>query len=405
MRPLAYAVAGVAAVVYLLGFVDDLGNLVVALAAGGALLTAAATLPHRGRMLIPGCLLTVVTALVLAQGVVQSPFVSLVTVAALVLALVAGGLAVAAVLIDTGVLAVPARPRRPAQAGPPVAQPGPGPDVRGGPVPPYRAPWSEQPTAFVPAQQRPDTGRAEWYAGAPSDPSGGFAAASSDQTVVRPETGPNPVGDQGERQRSEWAPPVRPTAGAPEERPLGERPPTARAAMSGAPTGDVPLGGLRSGGVPPGAPTGSVPLGGGAPSGGPGGGVPPGASTGGVPLGGPGGPSTGGVPLGGMATGIGPSSGPSGGVPPAAPTGGTPVGGVPTGNVPTARAATEIAPTVQPPADAPDPGGRHAAPDQQRTGVPPEGGAPIPRSEPTVVSPLTTEPDAEEERRPPQVHP
>ncbi|MGD9531195.1 MAG: hypothetical protein AB7V44_31005, partial [Pseudonocardia sp.] len=77
-----------------------------------------------------------------------------------------------------------------------------------------------------------------------------------------------------------------------------------------------------------------------------------------------------------------------------------PPAGVPTGGVPTGPAPPEV----------PDPGGRHAAPDQSRASeatvvVPPvERGTPIPRSEPTVVSPLSVE-DADDDRPPPPARP
>lgn len=167
-RLLTYAAAGLGGVVFLLGFFDDLGPVVPAIVAAGALLAAAATLPRCGRMLVPAGVLATVVALLLVQGAVLTTSVSLVAVAALVFAILAAASAVTAVLLDTGVVTVP-EPRSRPERGRPAAPFG-HPAQPARPVPPpYGAPWGEQPTTIVPparADQPPparsDTGRSEW---------------------------------------------------------------------------------------------------------------------------------------------------------------------------------------------------------------------------------------------------
>lgn len=247
-RLLAYLAAGLSGACYVLGFFDDIGAIAVGLVVAGGLLAAAATLPRAGRLLVPAAVVAGTGALVLLQFVVRAPLVSTVVVVALVVAFLLAGATAAAVLIDAGLLKLPApKPRRPAgpvPAGYPQGYgygpyPGypPGPYGPGGPGyggqpgggagqpfggPPSPYPPGDQPTVYtgpapyrqpsgvapVPpsAPTRVDTGSSEWFA-RPDQPAPTPAAG------VPLVSGPDRAGAPG-------APAPTPAAGVP----LGSRP-------------------------------------------------------------------------------------------------------------------------------------------------------------------------------------
>jgi hypothetical protein len=162
----ALVAAGLGLVVYLLGFVDDIGSsgsLVGPLLLGGGLLAGSVVLSTVGaRVLVPAAVATVTGALLLLQQVVggaDSP----VAVGAAVLAVLQAAAAAGAAFLHAGVVQAP-RPRRPKAAPAPYAgyppqsghpqfpgqypgQPYPGQQYPGQPYPgqPYPASYPGQP--------------------------------------------------------------------------------------------------------------------------------------------------------------------------------------------------------------------------------------------------------------------
>lgn len=127
-RLLALAAAGLALVVYLLGFVGEFSlttAYVAPLLVGGGLLAGAALLPKVGRVLVPAAVLLTTGTLVLLQIVVGSPGETpTVGMIALLLAVLASAAAVGAVLLDAGLVKAPS-PRSSGSAGhPPQSYPG-----------------------------------------------------------------------------------------------------------------------------------------------------------------------------------------------------------------------------------------------------------------------------------------
>jgi hypothetical protein len=110
-RLLASVAAGLAGVVYLLGFAASpgLGTLVAApLVIGGGFLAGAATLPRSRRLLVPAAVVAVIGALLLLQVFVAEPLTTIIGVLTVVLAFLVAGAAVAAVLFDAGLVRLPA---------------------------------------------------------------------------------------------------------------------------------------------------------------------------------------------------------------------------------------------------------------------------------------------------------
>lgn len=116
-RTCAFVAAGLAGAVYLLGFFDDglgLGALLAgSLTMGSGLLAGTAALPKVGRVLAPAAVLATTGALLLLQLVVLAPAVSTIVVITLVLAFLQAAAAVAAMLIHSGLVTIPApKPRQ-----------------------------------------------------------------------------------------------------------------------------------------------------------------------------------------------------------------------------------------------------------------------------------------------------
>lgn len=216
-RLLAYVAAGLAGVIYLLGFAASpgLGTLVAApLVIGGGFLAGAATLPRTRRLLVPAAVVAITGALLLLQVFVAEPATAIVGVVTVVLAFLVAGAAVAAVLFDAGLVTLPApKPRDrggypgggypgygqgygypqqypgyppPGQHGGGYGRPGPygGPGYGSGEQTtalgaPF--PYGQQPGAGSPqAPARSDGGTPPWFsrADAPPTPAAGFPVGS-----------------------------------------------------------------------------------------------------------------------------------------------------------------------------------------------------------------------------------
>jgi hypothetical protein len=156
---LALVAAGLGAIVYLIGFVDDGasgGSFVGALLLGGGLLAGSVALPTVGtRMLVPAGVATATGALLLLQAVAGGAD-SAFAVGALVLALLEAAAAVGAALLQAGV--VHARPRRRKPAAP---------QYPGHPAQGYAAP---QGYPAFPGQQYPGQPYPGSYPGHPGEP-------------------------------------------------------------------------------------------------------------------------------------------------------------------------------------------------------------------------------------------
>ena len=110
-RLLALLAAGLALVIYILGFVEDtqlinrVGGL---LAIGGGLLGAAALLPKAGRVLVPATVLALLGSLALLQETAAGSVVVTTTIVAVILAFLLTIALVGAVLLEAGIVKVPA---------------------------------------------------------------------------------------------------------------------------------------------------------------------------------------------------------------------------------------------------------------------------------------------------------
>jgi hypothetical protein len=118
-RMLVLVGAGLALVVYLLGFFTDIGfGLGTTLALTGGLLAAAALLPGAGRVLLPGAVLATVGFLTFLQTVtILQGTVGGIVITGLVLAFLVAAVLVAAVLLDAGMLSLPAPRPSPQNSG------------------------------------------------------------------------------------------------------------------------------------------------------------------------------------------------------------------------------------------------------------------------------------------------
>lgn len=116
-RLLVLIAAGLALVIYVLGFLNDLGlgSLFAGpLVLGGGLLAGAAVLPKVGRVLLPAAVAVITGTLLLLQGVTGTPGAPTMMIVALVLSFLLVAAVVAAVLLDAGILTMPApRPSAP----------------------------------------------------------------------------------------------------------------------------------------------------------------------------------------------------------------------------------------------------------------------------------------------------
>ncbi len=110
-RLLALLAAGLALVIYILGFVEDtqlinrVGGLLVI---GGGLLGAAALLPKAGRVLVPATVLALLGSLALLQETAAGFEVPTTTIIAVILAFLLTIALVGAVLLEAGIVKVPA---------------------------------------------------------------------------------------------------------------------------------------------------------------------------------------------------------------------------------------------------------------------------------------------------------
>ncbi|MGH3614712.1 MAG: DUF5336 domain-containing protein [Pseudonocardia sp.] len=111
-RLLVLIAAGLALVIYVLGFAEDLGLgslLAGPLVLAGGLLAGAAVLPRVGRVLVPAAVAATVGTLLLLQGVTGTTGAPTMMIIALVLSFLLVAAVVAAVLLDAGILTMPAR--------------------------------------------------------------------------------------------------------------------------------------------------------------------------------------------------------------------------------------------------------------------------------------------------------
>ncbi|MCO1654886.1 DUF5336 domain-containing protein [Pseudonocardia humida] len=202
-RLLALGAAGAALVIYLLGFFANENGLLGTLSfspllVGGGLLAGASVLPKAGRVLLPGAIIALTGVLLLLQLVASGGAPGIV-VFMLILGIVEAGAAIAAFLMDAGVVSAPARgsgggPRQPQPQhpgyGPP---PGYAPQGYGAPPGAYGPPSSPaMPPAFG-AQQggaTPPPSQGGWGQG--PGPIGGAheagARPDSDRTEPREDT-------------------------------------------------------------------------------------------------------------------------------------------------------------------------------------------------------------------------
>jgi hypothetical protein len=120
-RLLTLVAAGLALVIYLLGFFDNLGgfasSIVAPLLVGGGLLAGAALLPKAGRVLVPAAVVVTTGTLLLLQ-LVTLGVPSTTVVVALVLAFLEAVAVIGAVLLDAGLVKAPAPRSRPAPGHP-----------------------------------------------------------------------------------------------------------------------------------------------------------------------------------------------------------------------------------------------------------------------------------------------
>ncbi len=167
----ALVAAGLGLVVYLLGFVDDIGSsasLAGPLLLGGGLLAGSVALSTVGaRVLVPAAVATVTGALLLLQDVVGGAG-SGVAVGAAVLALFEAAAAAAAAFLHAGVVRAPRPRQRKPAAAPYPPQPGyppfPGQQQFPGQYPGQQYPGQPQPGAY-PGQPYPGS-----YPGRPGEP-------------------------------------------------------------------------------------------------------------------------------------------------------------------------------------------------------------------------------------------
>lgn len=243
-RTLGFVAAGLAAVVYLLGFFQDeisLGTLLAGpLVIGGGFLAGAAALPKVGRVLVPATVAATTGALLLVQIATQAPALSITHIITLVLAFLVAAAAVAAVLFDAGLVSMPQPKARNRGGYPPQGYPGYG-QAPGSAGYGYGYGHPEQGGYGQPGYPAPG--------GYGSAPGGGYGqqgpygqpqqqAYPGDQTVTY--GGPGPYGQQGGQAP---AGPPRADTGAPPTwyaRPDAP-PPTPAAGMPPA-TGGIPLG-------------------------------------------------------------------------------------------------------------------------------------------------------------------
>ena len=201
-RLLALLAAGLALVIYILGFVEDtqlinrVGGLLVI---GGGLLGAAALLPKAGRVLVPATVLALVGSLALLQETAAGFEVATTTIVAVILAFLLTIALVGAVLLEAGVVKVPA-PR------PQAAYPQQGYGGYGGQQPPgYGGYGGQQPPGY--GQQGP------YGSGAPAGQPGyggyGYGAGStSSPSLPMPSPPPSPYGQGGYGQQPTVAQPA-----------------------------------------------------------------------------------------------------------------------------------------------------------------------------------------------------
>lgn len=238
-RTLVMAGAGLALVVYLLGFFSPLSSLLYgpSLVLAGGLLAAAALLPRAaGKVLVPGAVITVVGFLSLVQVAVAAAQFAVggIEIVALVLAFLAAAALGGAVLMEAGLLSMPARkPQQapqgygqqygpygqqyggyppPGQGGGYVQQPGPGGQ--------YGYGWSPQ---GPPPQQAP-YGQPQGYEGGPwghPQPGPGQQGPSGQPGSVGAPAQQAPQPGQGQPQTG-WAGATK--SGAPSPTPPGGQP-------------------------------------------------------------------------------------------------------------------------------------------------------------------------------------
>ena len=247
---LALVAAGLGVVVYLLGFVDDVGSrsLIVPLLLGGGLLAGSVALPTvSARVLAPSAVTAVTGALLMLQAVVGGTN-SAVAVGALVLALLEAAAAAGAVLLHAGLVQGRPRPRKPAT--PPYA----GYPAQGYPAqgqPPQGYPPQGYP-AF-PGQQYPGQPYPGSYAGLPGEPYQGDRYAGEHAYAQQARYGtqygvpgyppPPPYGTPG---YDPSTPGAAERADATAPTPPRPRPPRPRRYRSGAPATGAPAAGGTS---------------------------------------------------------------------------------------------------------------------------------------------------------------
>jgi uncharacterized protein DUF5336 len=193
-RALAFAVLGLAVVIYLLGYAEDTTALVTSLPGililGGGLLAGASTLPRTRRLLVPATVLTVVGVLELMLVVTQGPgSLGTTAIVAVLLAVLQLLAAIGALLLDQGLVNVSGDRlsrsgygRQGGQPAPGVAQPGQYPQYPGGgyggqyPGSPYGAPGG-YPASGQPGQQagqQPEYGQSPGGYGGYAQQPGGY---------------------------------------------------------------------------------------------------------------------------------------------------------------------------------------------------------------------------------------
>jgi hypothetical protein len=212
-RLLALLAAGLALVIYILGFVEDtqlinrVGGLLVI---GGGLLGAAALLPKAGRVLVPATVLALLGSLALLQETAAGFEVPTTTIIAVILAFLLTVALIGAVLLEAGIVKVPAP--RPQAAHPQQGYGGYG----GQQQPPGYGGYGQYPEqgGYGGAAQQPGYGQQSPYAsGAPAGQPGyggyGYGAGStSSPSLPLPSTPPSPYGQGGYGQQPTVAQPA-----------------------------------------------------------------------------------------------------------------------------------------------------------------------------------------------------
>jgi hypothetical protein len=215
-RLLALLAAGLALVIYILGFVEDtqlinrIGGLLVI---GGGLLGAAALLPKAGRVLVPASVLALLGSLALLQETAAGFEVPTTTIIAVILAFLLTIVLVGAVLLEAGIVKVPA-PR------PHAAYPQQGYGGYGGQQPPGYGGYGqfpEQGGGYGGAAQQPGYGQQGPYgAGGPAAGQPGYggygygAGSTSSPSLPMPSSPPSqsPYGQGGYGQQPTVAQPA-----------------------------------------------------------------------------------------------------------------------------------------------------------------------------------------------------